>query len=175
MDRGSYFEYNGRPAVRFQRTYPHPIERLWAAVTETDELSHWFPSTVRMERRTGGTIEFSGDPNLEPSSGTILVYEPPRRLAYTWFTDELHFELDPVGDDGCTLTLINVLDAQNTAARSAAGWTVCLEELGRHVSGAAAEGPHSDSAVAWGPIYDDYVAQGMPSGAPIPGDPEHES
>ncbi|MGH3693962.1 MAG: SRPBCC domain-containing protein [Pseudonocardiaceae bacterium] len=51
MDRGTYLEHDGRPAVRFQRTYPHPIERVWAAVTEPDELSHWFPCAVQIEPR----------------------------------------------------------------------------------------------------------------------------
>jgi uncharacterized protein YndB with AHSA1/START domain len=169
MDRGSYFEYNGRPAVRFRRTYPHPVERLWAAVTEPGELAHWFPSTVRMDSHAGGKIEFADDPNLESSSGTILVYEPPRRLAFTWGGDELHFEIEPVDDGSCTLTLINVLAGEDAAARNAAGWTVCLAELAKHVSGGTAEGPHSESAEAWRPLYDDYVAAGMPSGAPIPG------
>lgn len=169
MDRGSYFEYNGRPAVRFQRTYPHPAERMWAALTEPAELAHWFPSTVRMDSHEGGKIEFSGDPDLEASSGTLLAYDPPRRLAYTWGGDELHFEIEPVDDRSCTLTLINVLEAENTAARNAAGWTVCLAELGKHVSGTTAEGPHGESAEPWRPLYEEYVAAGMPSGAPIPG------
>ncbi|NLU75902.1 SRPBCC family protein [Streptomyces sp. HNM0575] len=174
MDRGTYFEYNGRPAVRFQRTYPYPVERLWAAITEPGELAHWFPSAVRMEARAGGKIEFSDDPNLEAMTGTVLVHEPPRRLAFTWGGDELHFEIDPVDDGGCALTLINVLEAENTAARNAAGWTVCLTELGRHVSGATAQGPHSETAEPWRPVYDDYVASGMPSGAPVPGMPEDD-
>lgn len=173
MDRGSYFQHEGRPAVRFRRTYPHPVERLWAAITDPGELAHWFPSAVRIEPLAGGTIEFSGDPNLESSTGTVLAYEPPRRLAFTWGGDELHFELEPSGEDGCTLTLINVLEAEDTAARNAAGWTVCLAELGKHVSGEQARGPHSDSAQPWRPLYEEYVADGMPSGAPIPGAPEH--
>jgi uncharacterized protein YndB with AHSA1/START domain len=36
MDLGSYLEYDGRPAVRFQRTYTHTIDRVWAAVTDAD-------------------------------------------------------------------------------------------------------------------------------------------
>ncbi len=169
MDRGAYIEYDGRPAVRFQRTYPHRIERLWAAVTEPDELSHWFPSAVQIEPRAGGTIEFSDDPNMQPTTGTILVVDPPRRCAFTWSGDELHFELEPVGDSDCRLTLINVLEARNTAARNAAGWTVCLAELEKHIRGDVADGPHSDTAEPWRPHYDAYVADGMPSGAEIPG------
>ena len=33
-DRGTYVEHDGRPAVRFVRHYPHPAERVWAAVSE---------------------------------------------------------------------------------------------------------------------------------------------
>jgi uncharacterized protein YndB with AHSA1/START domain len=168
MDRGTYIERDGRPAVRFQRRYPHPVERLWAAVTEPGELAHWFPSTVRIEPRAGGTIAFSDDPHVEPSSGTVLMFDPPHRLAFTWGGDELHFELSPVGDSSCELTLINVLQARDTAARNAAGWSVCLAELGKHVSGAVAGGPHSDTAESWRVHYDGYLADGLPSGAHIP-------
>ena len=169
MDRGTYLEHHGRPAVRFQRIYPHAIERVWAAVTDPDELSHWFPFAVQIDPRPGGTIEFSDDPNTPPTTGTILVFDPPRRFVFTWSGDELHFELQPVGERDCRLTLINVLDARDTAARNAAGWSVCLAELDKHIAGALADGPHSDTAEPWQPYYDAYVADGMPSGAAIPG------
>jgi uncharacterized protein YndB with AHSA1/START domain len=54
MDRVTYIEYDGRPAVRFQCIYSHPIERVWAAVTQPDELSHWFPFAVQIEPKAGG-------------------------------------------------------------------------------------------------------------------------
>lgn len=168
MDRGTYIEYEGRPAVRFQRSYPHPVSRLWAAITEPGELSHWFPARVSMQPRTGGAIEFTGDPHIKPTTGKILVFEPQHRLAYTWGADELHFELESHDDDGCVLTLIDVLEARDAAARNAAGWAVCLAELTKHVSGAQADGPHSDSAEPWQEHYDAYVAAGMPAGAVIP-------
>lgn len=171
MDLGSYIEHEGRPAVRFERTYPHPIERVWAAVSEPDQLAAWFPSRVRLEPREGGTIGFSFDPHLDPSEGVILAYDPPRRLAFTWEGDELHLELTPT-DGGCTFTLTNVLGAADTAARNAAGWTVCLAELDKHLTGSAAEGPHGDAAEAWGPLYQRYIEDGMPYGAPIPGQPQ---
>lgn len=171
MDLGTYTRHDGRPAVRFERTYPHPIERVWAAVSEPEQLAAWFPSSVHLEAREGGTIEFSDDPNLEPSKGIILAYDPPHQLAFTWGGDELHLELT-ASAGGCTLTLTNVLEASDTAARNAAGWTVCLAELDKHVSGDLAAGPHSETAEAWQPIYQRYVDNGMPHGAPIPGEPQ---
>jgi uncharacterized protein YndB with AHSA1/START domain len=171
MDRGTLVAHDGRPAVRFRRRYAHPIERLWAAITDPAELSHWFPSRVRMQPKAGGTIEFFGDPNMPDAaySGTILAFEPPRRLAFTWGDSELHFSLEPSGDDGCVLTLTDVLDSRHAAARNAAGWTVCLAELGKHLAGQAADGPHSSTAESWQEHYADYVAAGLPSGAALPG------
>ena len=48
-DLGTYIEHQGRPAVRFVRTYPHSIERVWSAITEPDQLRAWFPSAVTIE------------------------------------------------------------------------------------------------------------------------------
>jgi hypothetical protein len=89
--------------------------------------------------------------------------------------DELHFRLEPAGVGGCILTMVNVLAARDSAARNAAGWSVCLAELDKHVSGQVADGPHSAGAEPWEPYYDAYVAAGMPAGAPIPGRPSAPS
>lgn len=169
MDQGTYLEHDGRPAVRFERTYPHPIERVWAAVSDPAQLAHWFPASVALQPHAGGAIEFTDDPHTAPSTGTVLVIDPPRRLVYTWGGDELHFTLEPVGAHRCSLVLINVLSDQQAAARNAAGWSVCLAELDKHLTGSeTADGPHSHTALEWRPLYDDYVAAGMPAGAAIP-------
>jgi uncharacterized protein YndB with AHSA1/START domain len=146
MDRGTYIDYDGRPA----------------------ELSHWFPSSVAMKHEVGATIEFTADPNVGPTTGVVLEFDPPHRLAYTWGNDELHFHLAATGTDECTLTLIDVLEADNAAARNAAGWTVCLAELDKHVAGHHTDGPHG--AESWQPLYESYIAAGLPSGAWLPGD-----
>ncbi|GAA4596914.1 hypothetical protein GCM10023194_70330 [Planotetraspora phitsanulokensis] len=168
MDRGTFIQHEGRPAVRFERTYAHPAERVWEAVSTPEGLAHWFPSTVELEPHAGGKITFSGDPNLEAMTGTVLAFEPPRRLAFSWGGDELRFNVESIDAEHCRLTLVNVLEARDTAARNAAGWTVCLAELGKHLSGASADGPHSTSAEPWQPLYDEYVASGMPYGAAVP-------
>ena len=167
-DLGSYIEHEGRPAVRFVRTYPHSAERLWAAVSEPAELAHWFPSNVELERRVGGEVRFTGDPYTEDWSGRVLAYEPPRRLAFTWGPDELHFTVEPVDDASSRLILVNVLADPTTAARNGGGWYVCLAELAKRLDGVPSEGPHSDDAEPWEPVYQAHIDAGLPSGAPIP-------
>ena len=166
-DRGTYIEHDGRPAVRFRRRYPHPVERVWSAVSTPAELRHWFPSSVELEPTVGGAIHFADDPHMEPTTGTVLAFEPPRRLAFTWGDDELHLSLAALPEGGTELTLINVLEARDTAARNAAGWHACLHVLDRHLAGAETDGPHGSSE-DWQPVYEAYVADGLPSGAPIP-------
>ncbi len=56
---GTYETIEGKPAVRFERRYPHPIERVWRAVTEPNELAHWFPSRVEVDLQEGGRMSFT--------------------------------------------------------------------------------------------------------------------
>lgn len=83
---------DGRPAVRFSRTYDHPVERVWRFVTDVDELAHWFPSRAEIELRPGGTIRFGGDPNTADSTGRVIAVDEPRHLSFEW------------GGDDCTST-----------------------------------------------------------------------
>jgi len=167
-DLGTYIEHDGRPAVRFVRTYPHSIERVWTAISDPGELVHWFPSAVDYQPRAGGTVRFSGDPYSEGSAGEVLVYDPPRRFSFQWMTDELHLTLEETGDGHCRLTLVNVLADRTTAARNGGGWYVCLGELAKHLDGVPSAGPHSEDAQPWEPIYRAHVEAGLPSGAEVP-------
>jgi len=167
-DLGTYVEHDGRPAVRFERTYAHPIERVWAAISEPTELAHWFPSAVRYQPELGGAVEFSADPYADDAAGVVLAYDPPYRFSLTWMSDELHFILEPVDEGHCRLTLVNVLADRDAAARNASGWHACLAELDKLVAGRPSAGPHSDDAEPWQPVYDAHVGAGLPAGAPIP-------
>ncbi|MFF5475755.1 SRPBCC family protein [Streptomyces sp. NPDC012935] len=160
---------DGRPAVRFSRTYDHPVERVWQFVTDADELAHWFPSRAEIELRPGGTIKFSGDPNLEDSTARVIAVDEPRHLSFEWGGDEVHFDLEALGERRTRFTLTNVLVAENTAARNGAGWEVCLAALDALARGERFEGAHAGAEAPWKEFYDGYVAAGLPSGAPVPG------
>jgi uncharacterized protein YndB with AHSA1/START domain len=160
---------DGRPAVRFSRTYDHPVGRVWQFVTDADELAHWFPSGAEIELRPGGAIKFSGDPNLEDSTGRVIAVDEPRHLSFEWGGDEVHFDLEPLDDKRTRFALTNVLAAEDTAARNGAGWEVCLAALDAHARGERFEGPHAGAEAPWKEFYDGYMAAGVPSGAPVPG------
>lgn len=159
---------DGRPAVRFTRTYAHPVARVWRFVTDPAELAHWFPSRVAMDLRPGGTIHFSGDPNLPESTGRVLAVDALSHLSFAWGGDELHFDLEPDGDERTRLTLTDVLERADAAARNAAGWEVCLAALDTRAAGGPAAAPDGGTR-SWEAYYRACLAAGFPSGAPVPG------
>jgi uncharacterized protein YndB with AHSA1/START domain len=168
MSSGTYISVGGRPAVRFEREYRHALERVWRAVSEADQARQWFPSALTFEPRVGGAVRFTGDPNMSDGEGVVLEYEPPRLLAFTWGDGEVRIALEPVGEDRCRFVLINVLGADNEAARNAAGWAVCLGELDKVAQGEQTQGPHAVPVPVWQAAYESYVRSGMPAGAPVP-------
>jgi uncharacterized protein YndB with AHSA1/START domain len=168
VNLGTYLEIDGRPAVRFERTYSHSVERMWNALTEPDELEKWFPSRLTFDPYIGGEVRFAGDPNIGDMQGKVLVFELFHRFAFSWGEDEVHFELTRLGAERSQLTLTNILSDRTAAARNAAGWSVCLAELAKLIAGVKVDGPHSESADPWQPYYKAHIAAGLPVGADVP-------
>ena len=166
---GTYETIDGKPSVRFERRYPHPIERVWRAVTEPDELVHWFPSAVELDLREGGEMSFTfSDGEMEPMEGRVTEVDPPRRFSFLWGDEHLRLELEPDGE-GCRLRFTHVLSTPEQAARDSAGWHVCLDRLETWLSGGEAEAAGSCATAEWSELYEEYQRRGAPAGAPVPG------
>ncbi|MDX1624167.1 MAG: SRPBCC domain-containing protein [Gemmatimonadota bacterium] len=60
-----------------------PIERVWRALTEADELERWFPLEAEVEPGEGGSIRMSWRNEFEGTS-EIVEWDPPRHLRTTW-------------------------------------------------------------------------------------------
>jgi predicted 3-demethylubiquinone-9 3-methyltransferase (glyoxalase superfamily)/uncharacterized protein YndB with AHSA1/START domain len=139
-------DHEGRTVLRFERRLGHPPERVWAALTELDDLRHWHPSPFELERRPGGTIHFLPPEGGAFGDGRVAAYERPRLLVYSWGEDELRWELEP-RDGGTLLTLTHTFDDHLKAARDAAGWELCLTALGDVLSGARGPSPTGERAI----------------------------
>lgn len=130
-------KHDGRPALRIERWFPHPPEKVWQAITEPDGLGHWFPAAVGGERAVGQTLSFTFEGQDAPHSyGRITAWEPPRLFEFTWQEDVLRFELRRDGD-GCLMIFIHVLGDRATAPATAAGWHVCVDALAAWLDGEA--------------------------------------
>lgn len=166
---GTYQQVDGRPVVRFERTFPHAVPRVWDAITDPARLAQWFPTTVEFaELSPGGAITFRFAEDRFPAvHGEFTEVDPPRRLVFTWGEDVLTFELDErEGGAACRLAFSVVLDSADKAARDAAGWDDCLDMLGMVAAGATPERPWKPES--WQTRYDEYKRQGFPATAPVP-------
>jgi len=136
--RGEVLRDGERIGMRFVRQLAHPPERVWRAITESDQLRFWMPCDIVGERRTGaeitapfwpGVVEKYG---LEETSftGRINVWEPPSVFEWTWGGDIVRFELSP-HPEGTELVFTTWLESTGRAeaANTAAGYHVCLARL----------------------------------------------
>ena len=126
---------DNRPTLRFERRYDHGVERVWRAITDPDELRHWFPPGEELE---------------------VTESEPSRLLAGSWYGDELRFELRPDGE-GCVLVFSHAFDDRNKAARDAAGWDRCLVRLDALMRGEPMS--EKDSLEGWSEVHERYAAE----------------
>lgn len=126
-------EQGARYRVVVERHFPHPIDKVWRAVTEPEHLSQWFPAPVELELVAGGAMTFPGFDGAE-AVGRVETVQAPQLLAFTWGADHFTFTLAPDGD-GTRFALTHVFDDRAGAASFATGWEGCLEGLAALVAG----------------------------------------
>ena len=120
--------------LRFERRLDHSPERVWRAITEPDELAHWFPPGEELQ---------------------VTESEPARLLAGTWYGDELRFELHPEGD-ACMLVFTHTFAEREKAARDAAGWDRVFVRFDALLRGEPMS--EEQSLEGWSEVHERYAA-----------------
>lgn len=146
---GTVLRDGDQVGLRYVRRLAHRPDKVWRALTESDQLRHWFPSDMVGERRAGAELTLPFWPDhvaaygIEETvaPGRIHVWDPPRVFEWSWATDRLRWELEDAAD-GTVLTLtvwIGEPEAHGTGggspdeatgtASAATGYHVCLDHL----------------------------------------------
>lgn len=73
---------DGMPSVVFERHLRHPVERVWAALTDPARVADWIGQQT-LEARAGGAwgIDFAMGGSV---TGEVVVIEPPTLLEVIW-------------------------------------------------------------------------------------------
>ncbi|QNI35346.1 SRPBCC family protein [Edaphobacter albus] len=69
-----------------ERTFSHPLEKLWRALTEGSLLAQWLLKND-FEPMVGRRFQFRSEPMLQWDGlidCEVLVVEPLKRLSYSW-------------------------------------------------------------------------------------------
>src|SRR4051794_32931007 len=152
---GTLEQTDAGPRLRFTRRLAHPPEKVWRAITEPEHLATWFLDTIVVEEwAVGAPLRFEPAVGMGAGfDGEVLAFEPPRMLELRWGTDVLRLVLDPDGD-GTRLTLLDTIDEVGKAARDAAGWHTCLDQLEHHLDGRRPPWTPGDR---WAEVHPSYV------------------
>ncbi len=120
--------------VRFERSMPYSVERLWAAITEPSELRVWLAEAV-VEPVPGGRfdLDFSVTGASGLSLGHVVAVEPNRSIEFTWFRETLddsrvRFEIFPSAE-GATLVLTHRFPVAHGVLETLGGWHCHLDAL----------------------------------------------
>jgi len=138
-------------ALRFERHLGHPVERVWRAITEPEELRHWSPAVPDWELEPGSrfTAEGSGG-----GTGEITEVSAPHLLAYTWGDQRFRFELQDEGG-GCLLIFTHEFEDRSLGAQTAAGWDVCFDRMDALLAGTPLA--EKDSLQRWPDLHERYA------------------
>jgi uncharacterized protein YndB with AHSA1/START domain len=120
---------NGYTAT-FVRNLDHPREKVWAMLTDNNQLKKWFPELRVDELKKGGSFKFDmGNGSFEEME--ILGLEQLAILEYTWGDDIVRFELDEENGNTQLKLIEKISEITGHTPRDLAGWHVCLDVIGR--------------------------------------------
>jgi len=116
------------------RELAHPPAKVWKALTEPEHLRAWAPYDADRSLGSVGTAQLTtvGAPTAQVSESQVKRAEEPKLLEFTWGSQDIRWELEPLGA-GTRLTLWHNID-RKFIAMGAAGWHICLDVLDRELS-----------------------------------------
>jgi uncharacterized protein YndB with AHSA1/START domain len=127
--------------IAFERRLGHPVEAVWAALTDPDERAAWLgPGTL--EPCAGGQVAIRTGPEDRPErqrmmAGRVLAWDPPRVLEHEWIQPGLdisvvRYELE-ADAGGTILRLTHRRSVAPGATGGRAGWHAYLDRLAAHL------------------------------------------
>jgi len=147
--------------VRFERDLPYPVERVWAAIVEPNQIARWW-GRGDVTLAPGGSFVvtwFNTDDegNRATMHATITALEPPHVLE---LAGDLHgvlrFELRPTGG-GTHLTFTSTLALPDEfRTKVLAGWHYHLDALAESLDGGTAD---LAGLPGWEQLHQHYAVQ----------------
>jgi uncharacterized protein YndB with AHSA1/START domain len=153
---------DGSWTLVLKRELRHPAPRVWAALTDADQLVDWGPFIADRDLISAGPVRLTDRGVAQPRTveGKIHQAEPPYLLVYEWGGDTLRWELSDHGS-GTLLVLRHRFSDRQQAPSYAAGWHLCLDALGASLAGTPMPSVVGDAAMAqgWPELRDHYSEQ----------------
>jgi uncharacterized protein YndB with AHSA1/START domain len=164
MTDGTLERRDEHQVIRFERRIGHPVERVWRALTEPDQIAAWL-ALAELDLEEGGRVVLTwqntdDEGNTSVARGTVSALEPPRLLEFdTDIHGRLRWELEPAGD-GTALTFTAEVDLpEDFETKVIAGWHIHLDHLEEVLDGGTIDWEHWDRAHRpdWERVHERYT------------------
>ncbi|WP_126972677.1 SRPBCC family protein [Gynurincola endophyticus] len=146
--------------VIFDRILLHPVDRVWKAITDPDQLKYWF-TDITFDFRPGGQIVFQfRDEEKTKSYGEIVSIDVPNRFVWTWEGELAVWELTALDEYTTRLLFTYSKINGDYAVNVASGFHDILQLLENRLAGSEAMSPFGATANApeFLPIRTRYAA-----------------
>jgi uncharacterized protein YndB with AHSA1/START domain len=171
---GTVTEVGNEFVLRFEREFPHSVDKVWAALTEPAQLAQWLGGAGSViDLRIGGRVHLAGH-GAEGIESTITALDPPNVIEFGWKTSQwdggpIRWELSPTAK-GTHLVFTHThpsleyaanvevppeVEGTDPIARTLAGWHTLFEQLANLLDGH----PMRFGLERWWPHYDRYNAK----------------
>jgi uncharacterized protein YndB with AHSA1/START domain len=166
MKDGTLERHGELRVIRFERRLRHPVERVWRAISEPDQIAAWL-ARAELDLREGGRVVLTWqntdtDGNTAVARGTVSALEPPRLLELdTDIHGRLRWELEP-DEGGTALTFTAEVELpEEHELEVRAGWHIHLDHLEHVLDGGSIDWPNwsRDHMPEWERIRSRYEAK----------------
>jgi uncharacterized protein YndB with AHSA1/START domain len=152
----------GRWTLVLVRELRHPPEKVWAALTDPEQLIEWAPYTADRDLDGVGeaTLTMITRDATQDLEASVTRAERPRRLEYTWGDDLLRWELEAI-EPGTRLTLRHTVSEEGAVPMATAGWHICIDVLEHLLDGDPIGAIRGEDAMdhGWQELHDAYAAR----------------
>lgn len=124
-------------SLTIRRTLHAPLETVWAAWTDPDEMGRWYGADLMgveihaLEPEPGGSfsITMREDERTYDIEGEFLEVVEPERFVHTWYVGRITVELEAV-DGGTELVFTHEdLPDREATEQHTEGWLAAIESL----------------------------------------------
>lgn len=166
---GEIIRDGDRVGVRFERQFRHAPDRVWRALTASDELHHWFPCDIVGRRENDADVTTPYWPEVVAKfsdrippdavfTGRILTWDPPHVFEWLWGADRLRYELTAT-TYGTHMDFTVWIGEGPSVEEVAAGYHVCFDCLDGVLHGGHTGTVADGDPTAFEPRYRDHFGQ----------------
>ena len=140
---------DGVTDLRYERTFPRPIDIVWSAITDPARIADWL-GACELEPWVGGRLQVRVGPGGQvPIVGQVIAWQQPTTFACTWAwpggtATAIRFDFTPDRPAATRVVFTHTGLPSDQVPSVLPGWHLYLERLDQALAGAKPDPDFTD-------------------------------